>query len=905
MNLYRRFLLAVMAISIGVAAYSQTVIRGSVPPMARQATDNGPVSGDLAIPQLKVYYSPTSGKSMALQQLLADQRTPASPMYHKWLTPEQFGAQFGISQKDEATVRAWLEAQGFTKVSLSKSRTAFSFSATAAQAQEAFHAQLHKLTVKGESHYSNVTEVEIPSALTSVIRSVSGLDDFKPHSSLQKAKPQFSWGNPGAAQAYNLAPGDIATIYDIQALYAAGINGTGITAAIVGQSDIALSDVAAYRNGFNLPAITPSVVLVPGSADPGSDIMGEAEGEMDLELLGAVAPNANLIYVNSTNAYTSLQYAIEQNIAPVVNMSYAWCEGFGNLANEQSVQYYIDEANAQGMTIIAASGDEGPAACDYATEKAAQYGLSVAAPANQPGVTSVGGTSFTGPLASYFGTTNGSTGGSALSYIPEVAWNLTAAQNHLEASGGGASMYFAKPAWQEGPGVPADGVRDVPDVAMFAGDSALDDSTAYEVCIEGDCASGPPNGMTSGGAQGGTSAAAPVFAGIVALLNDYLVSNNVIATPGLGNINPTLYLMAEGPSITFHPITQGNNIVPCVSGTTNCTTGTFGYSAGSGYNQVTGLGSVDAFNLVHAWENYTLTATSTALTTSEAPIVFGTPITITAKVVPSTGNTTPTGSVIFYSYAGQISTRTLLGTIQLDATGTATLSLPSGLAEDVSSLQAAYSGSAEFAQSMSQTTNVYQPTTVTLTASTTQVMQGSPVTFTANVGVFANATGSVTFFNGTTQIGSVPISNATASLTTSALPAGTDSITATYSGSQYYAASTSNAVAISVDLTPVSTSTTLAVSASQANEGAPITLTATVAAASGSATGTVNFVNGSMQIGSASITNGTASLSISTLPVGTNWISASYVGATGFSISRMRNAPNWSQRIGRDMSRHA
>jgi hypothetical protein len=881
-HFYRRIFLAVMAISIGVIAYGQTAIRGSVPQMARHITDNGSVSGDMTIPQLKVYYAPTSAQSMALQQLLADQRTRSSPQFHKWLTPEQFGEQFGISRRDEANVRGWLEAQGFTNISLSRSRTAFSVSATAAQAQAAFHTQIHTLTAKGESHYSNVTEIALPSALASVIRSVRGLDDFKPHSNLHKMTPQFTWGNGN----YEIAPGDIATIYDIQALYAAGITGNGITAAVVGQNDIALSDIAAYRSGFNLPAITPTVVLVPGSADPGSDIMDEAEGELDLEMLGAVAPNANLVYVNSTDAYTSLQYAIEQNIAPVVSMSYASCEAFDNLADQQSIQFYIDEANSQGMTIIAAAGDEGPAACDGAAEKAAQYGLSVASPANQPGVTGVGGTSFTDPLAAYFASTNSATGGSALSYIPEIAWNLTAAQNHLEASGGGASIFFAKPAWQEGPGVPVDGQRDVPDVAMFAGDSALNDSTAYAVCLEGDCASGPPNMTTSGGAVGGTSAATPVFAGIVALLNNYLVTNNAISTPGLGNINPTLYLMAENTSNVFHPITQGNNIVPCVSGTPDCTTSSFGYSAGPGYNQVTGLGSVDAFNLVHAWENYTPTATNTVLTTSETPIVYGTPITLTAKVVPTAGSMTPTGSVTFYSYAGQISTLTVLATSQLDGAGTATLALPSGLAEDVSSLQAAYSGSAVFAQSLSQATTVYQPTSVTLSTTATQIMQGSTVTLTANVsGVFANTTGTVTFFNGTTQIGSAALSDGTASLTTSTLPVGTDSITAAYSGTQYYAASSSQSISIAVTVLPVSTTTTLAVSASQSPVGTPVTLTATVTAAAGSATGTVNFLNGTTQIGTASISNDVAILSTSTLPLGANSITAAYAGTIGFASS--------------------
>ena len=869
--------LVLAVLLIGATAYGQVAIHGSVPVMARQAEDRGLVSGDMQLSNVRVYYAPSPAQNTALRQLLAEQRTPSAGNYHKWLTPEQFAAQFGISAQDEAKVRAWLTAQGFTNVSLSRSRTAFSFSATAAQAETAFSTQIHSLNVKGQQHYSNVKEIAIPSALASVIGSVRGLDDFKPHAS-------FSFGSGGTT--YELAPGDIATIYDIQSLYAAGINGTGVTAAVVGQSDIALSDIADYRNGFNLPSITPTVVLVPGSPDPGTSTTDEEEADMDLELLGAVATNANLVYVNSTDAYNSLQYAIEQDIAPVVSMSFVWCEANDNLADQQLVQYYTEEANAQGMTIIAGSGDTGPAACDSFTETAAQDGLSVASPANQPGVTGVGGTSFTDPLSSYFNTTNGTTGGSALSYIPEIAWNLTASQNHLEASGGGASIYFAKPGWQEGAGVPADGQRDVPDVAMFAGDSATDDNTAYVVCSEGDCASGAPNMTTSGGAAGGTSAATPVFAGIVALLNNYLMANNAISTPGLGNINPTLYQIGANTSNVFHPITQGNNIVPCVSGTTDCTTGSYGYSAGPEYNQVTGLGSVDAYNLVNAWQSYNVTGTNTALTTSESNVVYGTPLTLTAQVVPMTGSAIPTGDVIFYSYAGQVNTLTVLGTAQLNSNGTATLSLPTGVAEDVSALSAAYNGSSSFAESMSQAITVNQPTSVTLSASSTQIVQGTPVTLTATVaGVYSTTTGTVTFYSGSTQIGTATLANATASITVSSLPVGDDSLTAVYSGATYYQGSTSAAVSVTVSVVPTNTTTSLTVSASQATAGTPITLTATVAAASGSATGTVTFLDGSTQIGTATISNGTASTTTSTLPVGTDWITATYTGVTGFSSS--------------------
>lgn len=881
-GLVRRMAGVFLCAIFSVVAYAGTTAPSTVPAVVHMATDRGPVSGEMPL-SLRLNYAPSTAQNMALQQLLSDQRTHGSAEYHKWITPDEFAAQFGISSSDEARVRGWLVQEGFSNITLSQSRTAFSFSATAAQAQTAFHTQVHALTVGGESHYSNVTEISIPATLSSVVRSVRGLNDFKPHA-IHKPRAQFSFGSGGLA--YELAPGDIATIYDTQSLYGAGINGSGVTVAVVGQSDIALSDIADYRAGFQLPAIAPSVVLVPGSSDPGFGTTDQEEADLDLELLGAVAPNANLIYVNSTNVDTSLEYTIQQNLAQVVSMSFAACEAIDTLSDQQSMAFLIDEANSQGMTIVAGSGDTGAAGCDSTTETAAQDGLSVESPANLPGVTGVGGTSFIGPLTPFFAASNGTTGGSALSYIPEQAWNLTASQGHLEASGGGASVFFAKPGWQEGAGVPTDGQRDVPDVAMFAGDGALDDSTAYVICAEGDCASGAPNLTTSGGAAGGTSAATPVFAGIVALLNNYLVSNNIISAPGLGNINPTLYLMAGNTTNVFHSITQGNNIVPCALGTTNCTTGSFGYSAGPGYNQVTGLGSVDGFNLVHAWDSFTVTGTNTALTTSETNIVFGTPIALTAKVLPSSGSGIATGTMTFYTNAGQINTLTEIGTVQLDGTGTATLSLPNGLAEDVSSIQAAYGGSSQYAQSLSAQVNVFQPTTTVVTPSATQIVQGAPITLTALVsGVNANTAASVNFFIGTTEIGSATLTNGTAALTINTLPLGTDSITATFPGSTFFASSTSPAISVAVSVLPVSTTTSLSVSAAQASQGTPITLTAAVVAASGAPTGTVNFFNGSTQIGSAMLTNGTATLSISTLAVGSNFLTATYPGVSGFESS--------------------
>ena len=142
-----------------------------------------------------------------------------------------------------------------------------------------------------------------------------------------------------------------------------------------------------------------------------------------------------------------------------------------------------------------------------------------------------------------------------------------------------SSLFFPQPQWQTAAGVSDKNARAVPDVALTA---AFHDG--YTIITNGSAAP-----------VSGTSAASPVFAGIVALLNQYERSN------GQGNINPNLYRLARAQTNVFHDITTGNNIVPCVIGTPDCTTGSFGYYAGPGYDLVTGLGSVDAYNLVTEW----------------------------------------------------------------------------------------------------------------------------------------------------------------------------------------------------------------------------------------------------------------------------------------------------------------
>jgi uncharacterized protein (TIGR03437 family) len=437
-------------------------------------------------------------------------------------------------------------------------------------------------------HFANANEPSIPAALEPVVLGVLGLSDFhlKPPRSQVKASTtgsKLASLHPHGTLAdgtHVLVPDDIATIYDITRLYQAGIDGSGQRIVVAGQSDISFADIADFYDAFGVPVYAPKGVLVPGNTDPGFTST-EDESDLDVEWVAAVARNAQIIYVNSNNVLDSAQYAISENIAPVISYSYtAGCEPDFSSVQLNSARSVIQQANVQGITVLVASGDSGAAGCDKAfTSSEAANGEFLSVPASIPEVTAVGGTEFNEGNGSYWSTTNTSTGASALSYIPENAWNetLQPGTTGLASSGGGFSIFYSQPAWQVGPGLQNWGARAVPDVAL---DAAGHDP--YTVVINGQ-----PQFME------GTSAATPVFAGMIALLNQHEGSS------GQGNINPNLYRLAQ--TNIFHDITTGTNIVPCEIGTPDCSTGSFGYSAGIGYDPVTGLGSVDAYNLVTEW----------------------------------------------------------------------------------------------------------------------------------------------------------------------------------------------------------------------------------------------------------------------------------------------------------------
>lgn len=656
-----------------VDAARTEVLRGQHHSQAISQNDRGPADPAVELSHVTLVLRPAPG----LESFLVEQQTPASPNYRRWLTPEQFGDRFGLTPNDLAKLTGWLQSQGLRVHDVARGRHWITFSGSTAQIGRALHTEFHRYLVNGRMHIANASDPAVPTALAGVIAAFLGLDDFEPVEAHVIA-PAFNIGN-----SHYLSPYDFATIYNVKPLWDAGIDGTGISIAVIGRSDINLSDIQSFRKRFGLPDNDPQVVLVPGTQDPGHT-SSEIEADLDVQWSGAVAPKANIIYVNSPSVTTSLQYAIDQNLAPIMTYSYGSCEQFFSIG----LQYFGQQANAQGITWMAASGDWGAATCDaiYSPTPQAALGPTLSVPANLPEVTAVGGTQFNeGASASkYWASSNDPTTlASALSYIPETVWNESAVRGSLVAGSGGPSAFLPKPWWQIG--TPDDKVRDVPDISLTAGTH-----DPYTVISS--------NSIVG---VGGTSASSPSFAGIVAMLNQYLVKQGVIAQPGLGNINPTLYRLAQSTKDVFHDIVDGDNAVPCVQSSPMCVNGAMGYAAVKGYDLATGLGTIDAHNLITEWNNGT--ASQTSLTADATTVKVGDTVKLTATVKGG-GNTLPTGTVMFVCGDQTLGTATLAASAD-GASAAATLSVPAALVVfDGVPVYASYSGDSVYSSSSASTT---------------------------------------------------------------------------------------------------------------------------------------------------------------------------------------------------------
>ncbi len=559
------------------SASSQTVtLEGNVHPLARSEYDLGIVDASTQLRRMVLLLKPSAAQKTALDDLLQAQQDKNSPLYHHWLTPAEYGAVFGAGSSDLAVVTAWLAAQGFTVEEIPAGRQSVVFSGSAGQLLDAFQTAIHSYRVAGVEHIANTEDPQIPVALAGMVSGVVSLHNFRRQSEMRAAQPLSARPLYSAGSTHYLFPADFAAIYDVAPLYNAGTTGAGVTIALAGRSNIKPSDVAAFRSLTGLAANNPTVIL--SGRNPGLVSGDQQESTLDVEWSGAVAPAAAIKLVVAASTTTTdgvdlaAQYIVNHAVAPVVSLSYGSCEqqmGTTELAFYNSLW---EQAASQGMSVFVASGDAGAAGCQSGNSTTGTA-TAVNGLCSSPYATCVGGTEFNegAHAAQYWSAANSSAYGSALGYIPEAVWNESALDggSAMWASGGGASAIYARPSWQAKVSG-ASGMRAVPDVALSAADH-----DGYVMVENGSYA-----------IVSGTSAAAPAFAGLMALVVEK--QNGA----GQGNANPKLYALLGAATNPFHVTPSGDNSVPGVAG----------YAAsGEDYNLATGLGSVDGALLVDEW----------------------------------------------------------------------------------------------------------------------------------------------------------------------------------------------------------------------------------------------------------------------------------------------------------------
>jgi subtilase family serine protease len=593
--------------------------------------------------------APSAAEKAELDALVEAQQNPKSVQYHRWLTQEQFGARFGLAEADLSRVTGWLEAQGFTVKSVAPSRNLITFSGTVAQAEAVFRTQIHQYRIGADTRIGNDREISIPQGLAGVVTGIGGLSGFRPRpqAAVKRLDPQFTSQFSGN---HFLAPGDWATIYNVTLIYNAGYTGTGMHVGIAGQTHFPQADIDDFRAAAGLSATKLNMVCI-STADctnlAGESVGDVSEADLDVEWSGGIAPNATVDFIYaaaddpeqdvfSAAVYLVTTYKVDGAVVPVISISYASCETQFSENMRASFDGILEEAAAQGQSVLNSSGDAGAAGCDQGNTIATQ-GAVADYPAASPYVTGVGGTTFSPdgsagtpePGANEYWSYSSTADiiSSALQYIPETSWNDTSYDQSQDlastpiSGGGGVSLYYAMPSWQWAPGnFSGAPMRFLPDVAF----SASADHDPYLLCSQEftsatdpsqtggpSCVDGFRDSDSDLMAAGGTSASSPSFAGMLTLLVEKYGKQ--------GNFNQTLYSLAADPTkyaAIFHDITTGSNAQPCTAGSKGCSGGLVGYEATAGYDLVTGLGSVNGGALYAALAppTYTLGASSNSIT---------------------------------------------------------------------------------------------------------------------------------------------------------------------------------------------------------------------------------------------------------------------------------------------------
>jgi subtilase family serine protease len=688
-------LASLFPITLGAQNHRQPLIReqidesalhtlvGNTRPEATRANDRGAVEDSLPMEHMLLQLKRSVEQEEAVHGLVDDLHNVNSPKFHRWLTAEEFGIEYGPAPEDLDKVTGWLESHGFTVNVVYPSGTAIDFSGTAAEVREAFHTSMHYYDVNGARHVANAADPQVPRAFAAVVVGVISMHDFRPHS--MKAEHRDYTFTSGHATEQAVVPADLASIYDLNPLFKKGITGAGQTIAVIEDTNLySVFDWETFRAAFGLNVYSAGSLTIahpaPASGqnncgNPGVNSDGN-EAILDAEWASAAAPSASIVVAACANTYTTfggliaLQNLLNSSKPPsIISVSYGSCEAENGASSNAALYTLYQQAVVEGVSVFVASGDEGAASCD-AGLRVATHGIGVSGWASTPYNVAVGGTdfsdTFSGTNSQYWGTKNASDYGSALSYIPETPWNDSCANSLLvtffgystaagaegfcgsstaerdrfltvaAGSGGpsgcasgspynygvvnGTCQGYAKPSWQTGvAGVPNDGVRDIPDVSLFASNGLW--GHYYVICYSdasngGAPCWGPPSGWSGGG---GTSFSSPIMAGIQALVNQKQEGAQ-------GNPNYVYYKLASQPcpaaGCVFHDVTLGDIAVNC-AGPMNCNgaqsepgrrlgipdgvlsvssnTLTPAFAARPGWDFATGIGSVDAYNLVMNW----------------------------------------------------------------------------------------------------------------------------------------------------------------------------------------------------------------------------------------------------------------------------------------------------------------
>jgi subtilase family serine protease len=688
-------------------------------PEATAQNDRGRVADDLPLDHLLLQLKRSPEREAALRQYIEDLHDRKSSNFHKWLTPEQFAQHYGVAQEDVDKVSGWLKSRGFKVNGTQSSGLMMDFSGTAGQVRAAYHTEIHNLEVNGKMHIGNMSDPMIPSALATAVEGVVSMHDFHPKSQ-RVPRGNYTYTTPNG-QFHAITAGDIATIYNLAPLFAAGISGRGQSIMVVEDTYLypgGTTDWTQFRKTFGLARpypygtlsqVSPTGAITctnPGYQGPGTPGYGDdGEAAIDVEWATAAAPNAAIILAACTDTNTNFGGLIAlintlngpaASLPSVVSISYGEAEAANGATANLAYNNAYQQAVAEGVSIFVSSGDELAASDDGGN--VSTHGIGISGFASTPYNVAVGGLDFgytpnSVDPATYWSSTNSPTFSSALSYIQEVPWNDSCAngllapflapllgtspdpqtfcnssvanadgfRNAIGGSGGpsgcatgvastrgvvsGTCAGYAKPSFQAGLfGNPSDGVRDIPDVSLFASNGFWD--AYYVVCWSNpDTSSTVGGGFTCTGAPstwagfGGTSVSSPIMAGIQALVNQHTNSR-------WGNPNTTYYSLANAEygvggagaaacnsntvpktsnSCVFYDVTQGDIDGACKGSgagsatlrncfkpagspataigilSTSNSTSQPAYSTNVGWDFATGIGSVNAYNLVMNW----------------------------------------------------------------------------------------------------------------------------------------------------------------------------------------------------------------------------------------------------------------------------------------------------------------